>query len=461
MKRLLSLLVIAALSLTLAGVGAGCATEPVPGKGPVAKSPGRVPTTKTPVASAEGESKVAAKDAEASAKDEKSAAKEEKVMPVSEPAAPVPPVEPALVVANSPTTAPTPAPSAGEKATEAAAQPIVFANTQSFLATAEADGLSSDIKTLMEMVRNVSVMVTAKTEVVERIVEKPVEVIVEKVVEKPVDRVVEKIVEKPVDRIVEKKVEVIVEKIVEKPVEKIVEKPMTPAAMLKKIEDNLASDISGRRSGLKPYLAKASLCLLDADCRLKDEDLAQLSADDRAVVEEYRTLFAQLGQRLGGTDRKADREALMASAQSLSTALDAREKVRITRSLLCKNIAGFGGYEPFPKNEFSMVAVPRILVYTELANFKSQRQPDGQLAVKLVQELSLHKAGSGQKAAVWTEQPVQITDLSRTARSDFFLGQVLRIPANIDPGEYELQVKVSDLADGGSSVSVVPLRLTK
>lgn len=442
MNRLVSLTAAMVMSLVVLGMVTGCATEPVPGKVPVAKSPGRLPAVKST-----GESV------------EKSVAKEEKAMPAAEPAAAVPPAEAALVVANSPAVVPSTEKPADATSAEAVSQPIAFANTQSFLATAEADGMSTDIKTLMEMVRNVSVMVTAKTEVVERVVEKPVEVIVEKIVDRPVEVIVEKIVEKPVDRIVEK--EVIVEKIVEKPVEKIVEKPMTPSAMLKKIEDNLASDINGRRSGLKPYLAKASLCLLDADCRLKDEDLAQLSADDRAVVEEYRTLFAQLGQRLGGTDRKADREALMASAQTLSSALDAREKVRIIRSLLCKNIAGFGGYEPFPKNEFSMAAVPRILVYTELANFKSQRQPDGQLAVKLVQELSLHKAGTGQKSAIWTEQPVQITDLSRTARSDFFLGQVLRIPANIDPGEYELQVKVSDLADGGSAVSVMPLRLTR
>ena len=38
MKRLVSLLVIAGMSLTLVGMGMGCATEPVPGKVPVAKS---------------------------------------------------------------------------------------------------------------------------------------------------------------------------------------------------------------------------------------------------------------------------------------------------------------------------------------------------------------------------------------------------------------------------------------
>ncbi len=73
-----------------------------------------------------------------------------------------------------------------------------------------------------------------KEKVVEKIVEKRVEVPVEKIVEKrvevPVEKIVEKRVEVPVEKIVEKRVEVPVEKIVEKrvevPVEKIVEVPV-------------------------------------------------------------------------------------------------------------------------------------------------------------------------------------------------------------------------------------------
>ena len=59
---------------------------------------------------------------------------------------------------------------------------------------------------------------------VEKVVEKVVEVPVEKVVEVPVEKIVEKVVEVPVEKIVEKTVEVPVEKIVEVPVEKVVEK---------------------------------------------------------------------------------------------------------------------------------------------------------------------------------------------------------------------------------------------
>ena len=56
--------------------------------------------------------------------------------------------------------------------------------------------------------------------VVEKIVEVPVEKIVEKVVDVPVEKVVEKVVEVPVEKVVEKVVEVPVEKIVEKVIEK-------------------------------------------------------------------------------------------------------------------------------------------------------------------------------------------------------------------------------------------------
>ena len=59
----------------------------------------------------------------------------------------------------------------------------------------------------------------AQPRVIEKIVEKRVEVPVEKIVEKRVEVPVEKIVEVPVERIVEKRVEVPVEKIVEKRVE--------------------------------------------------------------------------------------------------------------------------------------------------------------------------------------------------------------------------------------------------
>lgn len=358
--------------------------------------------------------------------------------------------------------------------------PVVFANTQPFRAEAEITSLSSEVRDLMRVIQNLSAAVTARAEVVERvvekpvekIVEKPVEVIVEKIVEKPVEKIVEKPVEKIVEVKVEKIVEVPVEKIVEKPVEKIVEKPvevvvekvveqqLTPDQMIKKLDSMLTADITGRRSGLRPFLAKASLCLFDDNCRLQDEDLAMLNAEDRAVVAEYQALFTELGRQLSGADRGAHRAALIASSRSLSAALAAQQPIKIAHAALARQVAGFGAYESFPKNEFALAELPRILVYTELDRYKSQPHSDGQYIVRLVQELSLHKVGSKGSVPVWAEMPAQINDVSRRPRRDFFLVQELRLPRTIEAGEYELQIKVSDLADGGSDITRIPLRLT-
>ena len=65
-----------------------------------------------------------------------------------------------------------------------------------------------------------------KTEVVEKIVEVPVEKVVEKIVEVPVEKIVEKVIEVPVEKVVEVPVEKVVEKVVEVPVEKVVEVPV-------------------------------------------------------------------------------------------------------------------------------------------------------------------------------------------------------------------------------------------
>lgn len=348
-------------------------------------------------------------------------------------------------------------------AANVAPPPLVFANVQPFQGETEITALSAEVRELMKAIQVMSTAVTTRQDVVERVVEKPVEVIVEKPVEKIVEKIVEKPVEKIVEKIVEKPVEKVVEKIVEKPVEKIVEKvvvqQLSTEEMMRKLDQLMTQDISGRRSGLKPYLAKASLCLIDSDCRLQEEDLSSLSPEDRAVVEEYQALFSKLGRALGGKDREADREALIASSQVLTAALNAQRKVEIAQIALCKQVVGFGNYETFEKNEFAANDMPRVLVYTALDNFKSSAQSDGQYAVKLVQELSLFKAGGRDRAPVWSEQPVQVMDVARSPRRDFFLVQVLRLPEKIEAGEYELQVKVSDLADGGFSVSRLPLRI--
>jgi predicted flap endonuclease-1-like 5' DNA nuclease len=111
----------------------------------------------------------------------------------------------------------------------------------------------------VEVIKTVEKIVDRPVEkIVEKIVEKPVEVIktVEKIVDRPVEKIVEKIIEKPVEviktveRVVDRPVEKIVEKFIDRPVEKLVEKMIDNPqhlARIKSLEGEVAL-IAGLRA---------------------------------------------------------------------------------------------------------------------------------------------------------------------------------------------------------------------
>lgn len=345
------------------------------------------------------------------------------------------------------------------------------------------------VEVIVEKVVEKPVEVIVEKEV-ERIVEKPVEVIVEKIVEKPVEVIVEKEVEKivevPVEKIVEKPVEVIVEKIVEKPVEVIVEKEvekivevekpvevivekevekivdrvLSGPELLDRVDTLVSGEIAGRSGGIRPYVAKAGLPLLGRTATFSDEDLGVLTDDDRELLLGYQTFFANISRQLGAKDQEADRATLVEAANQLAETVNARKTVSITQAWLCRAVSGYGSFQPFDVYEFRRGDLPSILVYTELEHYRSERQANGQYLVRLVQELSLVKERAfGKEKPVWAEEPVEISDLSRNARRDFFLVQYLRLPEKLDAGDYILQIKVTDQATGGVSTKSLPLRI--
>ncbi|HRX55536.1 MAG TPA: hypothetical protein P5016_13540 [Verrucomicrobiales bacterium] len=320
----------------------------------------------------------------------------------------------------------------------------------------------------VEVIKEVEKVVEVPVEVikeVEKVVEVPVEVIKE--VEKPVEVIkeveVEKVVEVPVEVIkeVEKVVEVPVEVIKEVEVEKIVEQALTPVQMVTSL-DTLLSEQAAESGAqrLKPVFAKAGLGLVLANAAVSAPDLSSFSVEDQAVVAPYQELFSQLSQ-LGSGDAEADRALLMASADGLAASVDALKPLEVVQAWLCQSVAGFGTFLPYDAYEFPRGNIPRILVYTELANYESQRQADGQFVVRLTQELSLHKVSRGKASdePVWRESSVEIVDLSRNVRKDFFLVQVLRLPNDLSRGTYELQIAVKDLATNETAVKSVRLKL--
>ena len=173
--------------------------------------------------------------------------------------------------------------------------------------------------------------------VIEKIVEKRVEVPVEKIVEKrvevPVEKIVEKRVEVPVEKIVEKRVEVPVEKIVEVPVERIVEKRVeVPVEKIveKRVEvqdpELLArlDEMTARAEQLRTGLAAAETRVNAAEAQVaatRDAAEAQIAAtrtEAEAQVEAARS-EAEAQVEAARTEAAAAKEqARTAEAESLA-----------------------------------------------------------------------------------------------------------------------------------------------
>ena len=119
--------------------------------------------------------------------------------------------------------------------------------------------------------------------VVEKIVEVPVEKVVEKIVEVPVEKIVEKTVEVPVEKIVEKTVEVPVEKIVEKVVEKVVvdETRVNELTGLLDEERRHTAELQQRVDDMSKNASEAAKAAREAEAALK----AKLSESEERVAK--------------------------------------------------------------------------------------------------------------------------------------------------------------------------------
>ena len=123
-----------------------------------------------------------------------------------------------------------------------------------------------------------------ETQVVEKVVEVPVEKVVEKIVEVPVEKVVEKIVEVPVEKVVEKIVEkVVVDETRVKELEGLLEEERRHTADLQKRVDETSKSASAA--------AKAAM---EAEAALKERLSA---AEDRAAKSEERASKLEAGLR--------------------------------------------------------------------------------------------------------------------------------------------------------------------
>ncbi|MBA3315653.1 MAG: hypothetical protein M3552_04430 [Planctomycetota bacterium] len=160
-------------------------------------------------------------------------------------------------------------------------------------------------------------------------------------------------------------------------------------------------------------------------------------------------------QMLWGVANYFDSEALpnrsdrvTQTVEQLRTAvsrLQGEANLQMRNVAFCHKIVSFGNFERFERDEYS--PGQRVLLYAELANFKSVPQPsDGLYKTQLKSTIEIFRAGQGQPAKKMEFEPT--VDLCRSHRQDYFHSYELKIPADLTLGPHVLKLTVEDVQSG-------------
>ncbi len=197
--------------------------------------------------------------------------------------------------------------------------------------------------------------------------------------------------------------------------------------------------------------------------------LLQLVAGDQEAArgvseettDEYAILLRQLVDVIIATRDVLENpvttaDTALAAADALHTSLAEQADLQIPTVALCTRVQTFGVYNEMPPAALIPGRANRTIVYIEIANFFSEKTSTGQYRTALTGELEVLTAGGN---PVWRHEEPNIVDLSRQRRHDFFLAQLVTLPATLGPGEYVLKVSIQDELSGKSNQAICPFSM--
>lgn len=181
--------------------------------------------------------------------------------------------------------------------------------------------------------------------------------------------------------------------------------------------------------------------------------LASLSVKERRLIERYHQTVSVLRQDILQGGGRIDQAKVTDRLEELF----GQQPITIRTLELCDKVLGFGVYDAFTERVFMAGREQTLIVYVELDHFKTvaREQGDG-YEVKLRQELELYESNGFE---VWHHEPVQIVDVSRNKRRDFFVVQMVTLPAQLGVGKYHLKVRVFDENAGTRDETSIEIRL--
>jgi len=217
----------------------------------------------------------------------------------------------------------------------------------------------------------------------------------------------------------------------------------------------LRSEADQSDSPVSSMAALSALELIEQGVAPDPATMPWLTDRERELLSAFRDLFSEAGARLESDPN--DLLSVYGVIEGLPGRLESWKRLSIPVATLCVRVDGYGQYEELGSNTLVAGRAHRMIVYTELADFRSESAtgPSGEMGhrVRLTQDLSLYHDADGLLA--WREADQKINEFSRNERRDFFLVQLIELPRTLTVGKYRLKVTVVDEVAGATAEAVI------
>lgn len=209
--------------------------------------------------------------------------------------------------------------------------------------------------------------------------------------------------------------------------------------------------------GQSPEVEKAvflaALALVDHRDASDSLPLAALDTTQRDRVAGFQRLVT----RLAASASSDSDQGFDGVLDEIHAAYAQQQPVQLARLELCQSVSGYGVYEPLEDGTLLAGREHPVVVYVEVDRFRATRIADDRHEVRLSQHIQLYNETG--TLVVWEQPEATIVDRSRNRRRDFFLVQLVRLPARLGVGRYTLKVRVKDLADDSVDEAARPIQI--
>ncbi|MEM6506935.1 MAG: hypothetical protein AAF711_15975 [Planctomycetota bacterium] len=224
--------------------------------------------------------------------------------------------------------------------------------------------------------------------------------------------------------------------------------PATPASPSNLTRDDLLDALvdkidAGKDPGRVKALMAAAISVASDHKQMDPKLLDALDPRAREQVARFHQMLAVTFDELASnTKATLTRRDMIRKIDEVFGA----QPLQIEQYQLCRRVDSYGVYEPFGSTRFLAGRKNRVLVYVELENFKHEPLEEGGYEVRLEQSVELYDATG--ETTVWRQGPVQLVDVSRNKRRDFFIVYPIDLPARLPAGGYRLKVRIQDQHTG-------------